>query len=66
VKALAIRLHLGVPQAINNLSRLSACRSEIGGEAFTSSLLQRAGDVDLAQTITSLLDQTAAANDGAA
>jgi len=66
LKALTIRLRLSVPQAVNNLRRLSAYRREIGGESFTSSLLQAAGDVDLAKTITTLLDRVDAADDGAA
>ena len=57
VKALAIRLRLGVPQAVIDLRRLAAYRRELGAEPFTSLLAQAAGDTDLAETITSLLDQ---------
>jgi tetratricopeptide (TPR) repeat protein len=57
VKALVIRLRLGVPQAVNNLRRLAAYRDELGTGPFTSLLTQAAGDSDLAETITSLLDQ---------
>jgi tetratricopeptide (TPR) repeat protein len=57
VRALAIRLRLGVPQAVNNLRSLSAYRSELGAGPFTSLLAQAAGSTDLAETITSLLDQ---------
>ena len=64
VKALAIRLRLGVPQAVNNLRRLAAYRRELGPEPFTGLLAQAAGDTDLAETITSLLDQVDAADDG--
>jgi hypothetical protein len=66
VKALTIRLQLGIPQAIYDMRRLSAHRHEIGGESFTRSLLQATGDADLAKTITSLLDQADSADDGAA
>ena len=55
--ALAIRLPLGVPQARNNLRRLAAYRRELGAGPFTSVLTQAAGGTDLAETITSLLDQ---------
>ena len=66
VRALAIRLQLGVPQAVNNLRRLAACRRELGAEPFTGLLAQAAGDTELAETITSLLDQVDAAGDGTA
>jgi len=57
VEALVIRLRLGVPRAANNLRRLAAYRRELGAEPFASLLAQAAGDTDLAETITSLLDQ---------
>ena len=57
VKALGIRLSLRVPQARNNLRSLTARRRELGGEAFTRLLVQAAGDPDLAETITSLINQ---------
>ncbi len=57
VKALGIRLRLDVPQAVNNLRRLAAYRLEIGADPFTSVLTQAADDSDLAEAITSLLDQ---------
>ena len=66
VRALVIRLRLGVPQAGNNLRRLSAYRRELGAGPFTSLLTQAAGDTDLAGTITSLLDQLDQADDGTA
>ena len=66
VKALAIRLQLGVPQAVNNLRRLAACRRELGTEPFTGLLARAAGDTKLAGTITSLLDQVDTAGDGTA
>jgi hypothetical protein len=62
VKALAIRLRLRVPQAVNNLRRLSAHRNELGPERFTTLLTQAASDADLAEAITSLLDQLDAAS----
>ena len=66
VRALAIRLQLGVPQAVNNLRRLAAYRRELGAEPFTGLLAQAAGDTELAGTITSLLDQADATGDGTA
>ena len=44
MKALAIRLRLGVPQAVNNLRRLAAYRRELGAERFTSLLSQATSD----------------------
>ena len=66
VRALAIRLQLGVPQAVNNLRRLVAYRRELGAEPFTGLLAQATEDTELAETITSLLDQVDAAGDGTA
>ena len=66
VKALAIRLRLGVPQAANNLRRLAAYRRELGAEPFAGLLAQATDDTELAETITSLLDQVDAADDGTA
>jgi hypothetical protein len=57
VKALAIRLQLGVPQAINDLRRLAAYRSELAPERFTSLLSQAISDTVLAEAITFLLGQ---------
>jgi tetratricopeptide (TPR) repeat protein len=57
VRALAIRLSIGVPQASNNLHRLAAYRRELGAEPFARLLIQAADNADLAETITSLLDQ---------
>ena len=64
VKALTIRLQLSAPQAVHDLRGLSAYRREIGNESFSSTLLQATGDADLAKTISSLLDQVDAADDG--
>ena len=57
VKALAIRLRLGAPQAVIDLRRLAAYRSGTGAGPFTSILAQAAGSTDLAEAITALLDQ---------
>ena len=57
VKALAIRLRLGSPQAENDLRRLAAYRSGTGPGPFTSILAHAAGSPDLAEAITALLDQ---------
>jgi len=61
VTALAIRLRLGVPQAIVDLRRLAACRDDLGPEQFTALLTQATGDTGQAQTIMSLLDRLDAA-----
>ena len=66
VKALAIRLRLGLPQAMNELRRLAAHRRELGPQPFTGLLAQTASETRLTETITSLLDQVDAANDGTA
>ena len=57
VRALAIRRHFGGPQAANNLRCLAAHRRELGAKPFTWLLTQAADSTDLADTITSLLDQ---------
>jgi hypothetical protein len=57
VKSLGIRLRLGTPKAAIDLRQLASYRLEIGAGPFTSLLLEAAGDTDLAETITSLLDQ---------
>ena len=57
VKALAIRLRLGVPEAVIDLRRLAALRRELGAGRFTRLLTQAADSTGLADTITSLLDQ---------
>ena len=66
VKALVIRVHLGVPQAGNNLRRLSAFRSELGVGPFTSLLAEAVDDTELADAITSWLDRWDSANDSSA
>ena len=53
-------------EAGNNLRRLAAYRRELGTEPFTSLLTQAAGDTDLAETITSLLDQLDKTDDSTA
>jgi len=57
VKALAIRLRLGSPQAVIDLRRLAAYRSGTGPGPFAGILAQTAGSPDLAEAITALLDQ---------
>jgi tetratricopeptide (TPR) repeat protein len=63
VKALMIRLRLGVPQARNNLRHLSAFRRELGVGPFTSLLAEAFGDTELAGTVISWLDQWDKAKD---
>ena len=57
VRAVGIRLRLGTPRAVNDLRSLAAYRRELGAKPFASILAQAANDGDLAETITSLLDQ---------
>ena len=57
VKALAIRLTLGVPQAANNLYRLVEYRRELGAEQLTSLLTSITGSPNRVRVITSLLDR---------
>jgi tetratricopeptide (TPR) repeat protein len=64
VKALAIRLRLRLPQAVNNLHQLAAHRGQLGPERFTSLLSQATGDTKLTDTITSLLGQLDAPETG--
>ena len=66
VKALVIRLRLGVPEVEVNLRRLAAYRRELGAESFTSLLTQAADDTDLAERITSLLDRLDKTDDSTA
>ena len=62
VKALAIRLHLGIPKAMNNLHRLATCRRELGVDRFTNLLFQATSDTALAEAIASRLGQLDAAD----
>jgi len=64
VRALAIRLHLGVPQAEIDLRRVAVHRRELGTGPFARLLAQAADSTDLADTITSLLDQVDKSDDG--
>ena len=57
VRALAIRLSLGIPQAIIDLRCLAGYRRELGAGQFTSLLTRTAEDPGLGNAITSLLDQ---------
>jgi tetratricopeptide (TPR) repeat protein len=63
VKVLLIRVRLGVPQARNNLRRLSGFRRELGTGPFTSVLAETVADTELAQMITSRLDEWDNADD---
>jgi len=47
----------------NNLRRLSAFRRELGTGPFTSTLAETVSDTELAETVTSWLDQWDEAND---
>jgi tetratricopeptide (TPR) repeat protein len=51
MKALAIRLRLGIPQARNDLYRLAAHRRELSPEQFKSLLSQATSDAELADVI---------------
>ena len=66
VRALAIRLSLGVPRAEINLRRLTAHRRELGREPFTRLLNQAADSTDLAEASTSLLDRVEKTDGGTA
>jgi len=58
VRALVIRLRLRVPQAVNNLRRLAAYRSELSPDQFSGMLAQATVGTPLsAETIMSLLGQ---------
>ena len=61
IRALAIRLRIGVPQAVNNLRQLLPYRRELGAEPFAALLAQITDDVELAEAIPGLLDQVDAA-----
>jgi hypothetical protein len=65
-RALVIRLSLGVPDAVIDLRRLAAYRSELDAEPFISLLTQAVGDTDLAEAITSVLDQVDKTHDSTA
>jgi tetratricopeptide (TPR) repeat protein len=66
MKALAIRLRLGIPQAVDDLRRLATYRSELGPERFTSLLTQATSDTGLAEAIASQLGQLDAADSNTA
>jgi len=66
VKALVIRLSLGVRQAAIDLQRLADYRHELGAGPFTSLLTQAADDTDMAEMITSLLGQLDKTDDSTA
>jgi len=64
VKALVIRLRLGVPQAVIDLRRLAGHRRELGPQRFTGLLSEATGDAGLTDAITALLDRLDAAKTG--
>jgi tetratricopeptide (TPR) repeat protein len=66
VQALEIRVHLGVPQVQIDLRHLSALRRELGVGPFASLLAEAVGDTELAETVTSWLDQWDNADDSPA
>ena len=61
IRALAIRLRIGVPQAVNNLRQLLPYRRELGAESFAALLAQITDDVGLVEAIPGLLDQVGTA-----
>ena len=61
IRALAIRLRMGVPQAVNDLRQLLPYRRELGAEYFAALLAQITDDVELVEAIPGLLDQVDAA-----
>jgi tetratricopeptide (TPR) repeat protein len=62
VRALAIRLRLGAPQAVNNLRRILPYRRELGAEAFAALLAEITDDAELLAAIPRLLDRIDAAD----
>jgi tetratricopeptide (TPR) repeat protein len=66
IKALVIRLRLGVPEAAHDLVRLAAYRRELGVEPFSGLLARAVGATDMARAIASLLDQVDKSNYGTA
>ena len=61
IRALAIRLRIGAPQAFNNLRQLLRYRREMGAEPFAALLAQITDDAELVEVIPGLLDQVDAA-----
>ena len=61
IRALAIRLRIGVPQAIANLGQLLPYRRELGAEPFAALLAQITDDAELIEAIPGLLNQVGAA-----
>ena len=57
IRALAIHLRIGVPQAVNNLRQLLPYRRELGAEPFAALLAQITDDAELVEAIPGLLDQ---------
>jgi tetratricopeptide (TPR) repeat protein len=66
VKALVVGIHIGVPDARTDLSRLSALRRDLGVGPFASLLAETVSDTELAEAVTSWLDQWDNADDSPA
>jgi len=63
VKALRIRLQLGVPRAAIDLRRLATHRAELGDSHFSAQLAHAAGDARLEEAIISRLERLNTADD---
>ena len=61
IRALAIRLRIGVPQAVDNLRQLLPYRRELGAVRFAALLAQITDDAELIEAIPGLLNQVGAA-----
>ena len=57
MRALAIRLRLGVPEAAFDLRSLAAYRRELGNGTFSHLITQTGSDSELTSVIGPLLDQ---------
>ena len=67
IRALTIRLGLGVPDAVIDLRKLAAYRRELGNGTFGHLIAQTGSDPELTSILGPLLDQVdAAENAGAA
>jgi tetratricopeptide (TPR) repeat protein len=64
VRALVVRLRLGVPEVVIDLRALADWRRALGTGPFGRLLEQVSGGTELAEAITSLLDQVNDADDG--
>ena len=57
MRALAIRLHLGVPNAVFDLRSLAAYRRKLGDDAFNHLISQTGSDPQLTSALGPLLDE---------